>query len=115
MNAELTAIAIDTGEIVEYVVESEADTSNTGDTPTIEETAGRIGAALTGHPFISDLMNIPQLGASGGCPVFTFDLGAYGSHNMTIHCTVLNNHANSLSLIFIGLWTLLAGIVFLRA
>ncbi len=87
----------------------------TGLTPTIEQSNAALKAAVLDHPFILSLFTIPTLNGSGSCPTYSMDLGRYGNHTMSNHCTLLNDNRSLLSALFIMLWTLGAAMLFLRA
>ncbi len=88
----------------------------TGTWPTIGETSGRIASAVFDQPFIASLMLIPTVPTSTSCPVFVFPANQYWSAiTMDVHCTALESVRSGLSSLFIGIWTVIAGIAFLKA
>lgn len=59
--------------------------------------------------------NLPAHGSS--CPTPSLDLAfmGLGSHSMTMHCTLINNHFDALNTAMMVVWTVLALFVVLRA
>ena len=114
----LNDIAEDTSTISDYLTSGPSKTVEeaTGGAATIAETSERIASAITNQPFISSILTIPTISTSNNCPVFVFPSNKFWSEiTMDIHCVVLEQNRALLSALFIGLWTLCAAIVFLKA
>ena len=117
MKNKLTGIDDNVKAMSDYVTEdTEPVSDRTGDTPTISETSERIQNALYNHSFISSVMTIPTVSSSTSCPVYTLPATKFWTAiPINIHCTILEENRQTLSLLFTGLWTLMAAMVFLRA
>lgn len=87
-------------------------TTTTGDP--VEPTSGDMPG--WGSTFSSLLgWQLPAHGSS--CPTPSLDLAfmGLGSHSMTMHCTLINNHFDALNAAMMVVWTVLALFVVLRA
>lgn len=83
---------------------------------TVGESNQAIATAWQSHPTISSFSQIPTLTVSNSCPVFVIPATQFFSAiPMTIICEVLEDNRAILSLLFMGLWTLAAASVFMRA
>ena len=88
----------------------------TSQTPTMGETSQALYNGIFSQPYIAALTTIPTLNSSNSCPIFTIPSSKFWSPlPIDLHCTVLEQNRNILSGLFIGIWTLTAAFVFLRA
>jgi len=84
--------------------------------PTIAETTTNFLTQLSQAPVIVAWDETPSFNQSAGCPVYTSgDILYIGVITMDIHCTIFSQHQGILSAMFILVWTLAAGTIFLRA
>lgn len=116
LNEGLGAANDSLSEINEKLDMSDATTPDVPEAGTIAESGLRLKNAVLGHPLISSVTTIPDVAAVTQCPTWTIPGNRFWN-DLTIdaHCAAIEGVRGMLSVIFIAMWTLVAGVVFLRA
>lgn len=95
--------------------EERADFSQLGTAPTFAETTTAIEVGLLASPIVSAFAQSPSFNGTAPCPVFSGNVYLIGEVRFDIHCTILEQHRQNLSYLFVAVWTIAAALVFLRA
>jgi hypothetical protein len=98
----------------DYVIQGDDHLNDFGEVAEIGVSMQAISDAINTHNFISSVMNVPTIG-SGSCPTFTLPATQFWTSQSVDLCTPIEAQRAFLSSIMVGIWTLLAVIVFLRA
>jgi hypothetical protein len=116
-NSLLDGVSGNIKELTDYTTQEPSSVDSvTGTTATISETSTRISNAIFQHSFISSVLTIPTVSTNTSCPVFVFPANKFwDAITMDIHCVALEAQRSNLAVFFIGLWTLMAVFVFLKA
>lgn len=83
--------------------------------PTIAESSTAFMNRINNAPIVAAFSTAPTIAENNSCPVFGGTVPILGELVFDIHCDVFAQHGGSLSAIFIAMWTLAAGLVFLRS
>lgn len=83
--------------------------------PTIAESSAAFMNRINNAPIVAAFATAPTIAENNACPVFGGTVPILGELVFDIHCDVFAQHGGNLSAIFIAMWTLAAGLVFLRS
>lgn len=95
--------------------EPETPISYDDSAPTIAESSTAFMNRINNAPIVAAFATAPTVTENNSCPVFGGNVPILGQLTFDIHCDVFSQHGGTLSAIFIAMWTLLAGLVFLRS
>lgn len=117
MKQSLSGMDDNIAELTDHVTaESTATDGLLDGVQTVSESNQAIADAWQNHPTIAAFSQIPTLAVNNSCPVFEVPATQYWSAiPLTIICEVLEDNRAILSLLFMGLWTLAAASIFMRA
>lgn len=117
MKQSLSGIDDNISELADHVTADSTATDGLLDgVQTVSESNQAIADAWQNHPTIAAFSQIPTLAVNNSCPVFEVPSTQYWSAiPLTIICEVLEDNRAILSLLFMGLWTLAAASIFMRA
>jgi hypothetical protein len=87
-----------------------------GSAPTFADSGQRLKNAIFDQPTISTVSTIPTIGTSTSCPTWTIPGNDYwDALTMDVHCSILEDHRSTFSMMFLFFWTVVAIFLFLRA
>ncbi|GGY83575.1 hypothetical protein [Marinobacter zhanjiangensis] len=91
-------------------------TDGLGNAATFEQSSNRLYGAISSHPTIAAVSQVPSIASNTSCPTYTFPANDYwGATTMDVHCDILENYRGQLSALFMAVWTIAAVVVFLKA
>ena len=91
-------------------------TDGLGTAPEFSESTTVLKNAFFNNPTVQAISNVPGLGSSTTCPVYTIPATKFwDSMVMDTHCTIFEQYRSTLSYMFMFFWTITAIFVFLRS